>query len=207
MTMLDSWTVKLTQDMTVEEFYDWHTRHSCCNENHRDWAVENCQTMQECWHKLSPLRLIWVATRPGVLKPKECRLFAIFCCRVFWHLLQDERSRNAVEVAERYAFDTSIQDELKAAHTAANKTIYRMKLPADRDLAKKMITAARAAWWTSSVDARISAIVASRLTLEIANTAEARDALRLKYANWLRKHTKPSFWFTPLSILQESNDG
>lgn len=205
--MLDSWTVKLTQDMTVEEFYNWHTRHSVCHESHRDWAVENCQTMQECWSKLSPLRLIWVATRPGVLKPKEHRLFAIFCCRVFWHLIQDYRICNAVEVAERYAFDTSIYEELKAAHATANRTIHRMKLPDDKDLAKKMITAAKAAWWTTAIDARVAATVASRLTLEIDNTAEARQALRVKYAHWLRKHTKPSFWFTPLLLSLESNDG
>jgi hypothetical protein len=59
-------------DMTIEQFCDLHF---ACRED-REWAMENCQTMQEVWKTAKPLWLMWVATRPGVLSDRELRLYA-----------------------------------------------------------------------------------------------------------------------------------
>ena len=62
---------------------------------------------------------IWAATRKGMLDDRTLRLFACKCVREVWHLLTDERSRKAVEVAELYAVGEATDEELAAAGAAA----------------------------------------------------------------------------------------
>lgn len=52
------------------------------------------------------------------LKPpsdRKLRLFATACCRQVWHLLTDQRSRRAVEVAEQYVEGLASDKELQQA--------------------------------------------------------------------------------------------
>lgn len=55
----------------------------------------------------------------GRVSERKFRLTECAFLRRFWHLLSDERSRRAVEVAEAFADGAASRDELKAAYTHA----------------------------------------------------------------------------------------
>ena len=145
--------------ITIEQFCD---RHNACPPG-RAWALSTCRDMREVWDKAKPEWLIWVATRPGVLTDRELRLFACWCARQGWHLLTDERSRNAVLVAERFAVGEATQNEMAAARDAARAAAW---------------TAARDTAWAAASDAAWDA---------------AWEAARAAQAVWLRANTNPPF--------------
>ena len=62
---------------------------------------------------------VWAFTREGIADDKTLRLFAVGCARRVQHLMKDNRSIDALDVAERYANGNATKDELAAARYAA----------------------------------------------------------------------------------------
>lgn len=99
---------------------------------------------------------------------KEMRLFAVFCARQVQHLMTDERSINAIDVAERFAHGEAMELDLVAARDAAW---------AASDTAK---AAAWAAEWVASDAARDAARAAARAATENDEPA-IKTAIREKF--------------------------
>ena len=81
---------------------------------------------------------------------KEIRLYAVWCARQVQHLMTDQRSLDALDVAERYANGQATQDELNDAW-AAEDAAWSARAAWDaarsaRDAAWSAREAAMAAW-------------------------------------------------------------
>ncbi len=103
--------------------------------------IRKCSPCSDGWSKLlatlnktkaddEPLSLITILDSNGLddalwcLRAveehgKEICLFAVWCARQVQHLMTDDRSLKALDVAEAFANGTATQDELTAAGDAA----------------------------------------------------------------------------------------
>ncbi len=113
---------------------------------------------------------------------RERRLYAVWCARQVQHLMTDQRSLDALDVAERHANGAAIDDELAAARAAAGDAAWAAARDAAwaaawaaaRDAAR---AAAGDAAWTAARDAALAAaLAAARAAAGDAAWAAARAA-------------------------------
>ena len=164
-------------NMTIKDFCKKH--HAC--KDGVDWALENCETMNDVFDTAKPDWLIWVATRSGVLSDKDLRLFACWCVRRVWHLLTDERSKNAVIVAEKYAVGEATKKELTVAHAAAAFAAYSSAALAN--------DAACAAAYSAAADAANAAASSAAFAYAASSAADTKKV----QAKYLRDNCEPDF--------------
>ena len=135
----------------------------------RESAVCIGLTTAADWHNCGdPEPLLQILGDKG--SNRKWRLFAVACCRRIEHLIADERSRRAVEVARRFADGEATEAEVEIARAAAYQAVeeaWRAQYEAEAE-ANFCITpeyaaaccrlyAARAAWVAVCPDTRVSA--------------------------------------------------
>jgi hypothetical protein len=112
---------------------------------------------------------------------REGRLYAVWCARQVQHLMTDQRSTEALDIAERYANGLATEEELAAARAAAGDAARAAARAAARDAARAAARAAagdaaRAAAWDAAWDAaRAAAGGAAWDAARAAARAAARD--------------------------------
>lgn len=126
----------------------------------------------------------------GKTSDRKMRLFACACCRRVWHLLDDERSRCAVEIAEKH-FDSHCADlglhsaaiRAEAAAGELNQRASQAWGSIERYSSKARAfaaTAAAAVWQRSSIWIHATAAeIAARQAAAAASTA-AKFASRIR---------------------------
>jgi hypothetical protein len=83
------------------------------------WA-KDYDTLQAAWDNCKRSDwMIWLVNKMGWSNDKDLRLMAVAFAREVQHLMKDQRSINALGVAERYANGCATIEELRAAREAA----------------------------------------------------------------------------------------
>ena len=101
---------------------------------------------------------------------RETRLFAVWCARKVQHLMTDQRSLDALDVAERFANGEATEKERAAAWSNVRYAVWSVACDPVPDAARAAVEdaawsaawdAARAAAWSDArVDARVDAMAA-----------------------------------------------
>jgi len=130
---------------------------------------------------------------------RKQRLFAVACCNRVRHLLVDERSRNAVALAERFANGAATEQELEAASQVAWEfTLHTVHdNEAFFDLDDEQLNAADVPAWTA--DLRVEPVrvaVAAQRALGADEGKAQADLLRCVFGNPFRPVSVEPFWRT-----------
>jgi hypothetical protein len=104
--------------------------------------------------------------------PRQFRLYACACARRGWHWLADDRSRRAIEVAERFADGRATVPELEAAGEAARAVVARVQTEAT-PVNGSVLAAVRAAAATTF---RVTVAFNARRLAQASSLAAAIDA-------------------------------
>ena len=86
---------------TYQDIVSWNPCYDPIKHISEDWSgnVLDILNIKECLFE----DRLWVVVRTELLSEKLMRLFAVWCARQVQHLMKDERSLKALNVAEAFA--------------------------------------------------------------------------------------------------------
>ena len=102
---------------TIEDIRSWSPCYDPARYLSENWNGTVLDILKHS--EIPPQDKLWVVCRESLIDAKTLRLFAVWCARQVEHLITDERSKNALNVAERFAHGEATQKKLTAAWAAA----------------------------------------------------------------------------------------
>jgi hypothetical protein len=117
----------------------------------------------------------------GMLSERKARLFGVACCRRIWRLLTDDRSRRAVDVAERFTDGVATAEELHEALDTAWQTYHDSQQALDAALRQGRPETVDAACRNARAARAVAFLLAGfvRFVSDSAPNAMAAEAVRV----------------------------
>ena len=102
---------------TIDDIRSWHPCYDPSRHLPEGWSGDAFDILR--MESIPAEDRLWVVCRENVIDARTLRLFAVSCVRQVQHLLMDQRSHDAIVVAERFANGKAGAAELAAARAAA----------------------------------------------------------------------------------------
>ena len=113
---------------------------------------------------------------------KEWRLFAVWCARQVQHLITDERSISALDIAEKYTNDDATEDELNSARASASAAASNAAWDATRAAASNAASNAASDAASDAASAATRAVASAAAWAATRAVASAAASAAVKYA-------------------------
>jgi hypothetical protein len=107
---------------TIADIRSWKPCYDPNTHLPEDWSGTVLEILN--YKTISPKDKLWVVCREDLIDAKTLRLFAVWCARQVEHLMTDNKSKQALDVAERFAHGKATSDELACANVAAADAAY-----------------------------------------------------------------------------------
>ena len=134
---------------TYSDIESWRPCYSPDRYLPKDWAGTALEILDK--KEILFQDRLWVIMRTELVSEKLMRLFAVWCARQVQHLMKDERSINAIDIAEKFANGLATKEELAAAWDAAQAAAWGAARAAAQAAAR---AAAWATAWATAWDAQ-----------------------------------------------------